>query len=156
MYLDRDLELCAQYHIDKHCNKLILECAQCLCTAHWETGGTAPYRKTHINHPTSVWCRTSLPNYRWAVQYGFELCKEFEYRFKKTHKTKNVLNWLRDNEPNIPDIGFTNFYQAMPDKYRKPDPIEAYRLYYRSDKKTDKNGKNMLVYTGRKIPDFML
>lgn len=156
MYLDRNLEICAKYHIDKHCNKLIVECAQCLSSAHWETGGWAPYRKTHVNHPTNVWCRTSVSNYRWAVDYGFALCNEFTYRFNKIHKTESVLKWLKNNEPNIPDLGLTEFYQAMPDKYKQHDPVEAYRHYYKFDKKTDKNGKDMCKYTKREIPFFML
>ena len=31
-YLDEDLDKCAEYHVDKHVNKMILEAAQILCT----------------------------------------------------------------------------------------------------------------------------
>lgn len=31
-YLDKDLEKCAQYHVDKHVSKMILESAQIICT----------------------------------------------------------------------------------------------------------------------------
>jgi len=31
-YLDEDLEKCAQYHVDKHVSKMILEAAQIICT----------------------------------------------------------------------------------------------------------------------------
>jgi hypothetical protein len=34
-YLDKDLDKCAEYHVDKHVNKMILEAAQLLCTAIW-------------------------------------------------------------------------------------------------------------------------
>ena len=34
-YLDEDLDKCAEYHVDKHVNKMILEAAQLLCTAIW-------------------------------------------------------------------------------------------------------------------------
>ena len=34
-YLDKDLDKCAEYHVDKHVNKMILEAAQPLCTAIW-------------------------------------------------------------------------------------------------------------------------
>ena len=34
-YLDNDLDKCAEYHVDKHVNKMILEAAQLLCTAIW-------------------------------------------------------------------------------------------------------------------------
>ena len=31
-YLDEDLDKCAEYHVDNHVNKMILEAAQLLCT----------------------------------------------------------------------------------------------------------------------------
>lgn len=34
-YLDEDLDLCAQYHVDKHVTKMQLEAAQLLCTNLW-------------------------------------------------------------------------------------------------------------------------
>lgn len=34
-YLDEDLDKCAEAHVDKHVNKMILEAAQLLCTAIW-------------------------------------------------------------------------------------------------------------------------
>lgn len=34
-YLDKNLDKCAEYHVDKHVNKMILEAAQLLCTAIW-------------------------------------------------------------------------------------------------------------------------
>ena len=33
--LDRDPEVAARYHCDKHVCKMILEAGQMLCTAHW-------------------------------------------------------------------------------------------------------------------------
>jgi len=32
--LDEDIDKCAEYHVDKHVVKMILESAQLLCTAH--------------------------------------------------------------------------------------------------------------------------
>jgi hypothetical protein len=34
-YLDEDLDKCAEYHVDKHVVKMILEAAQLLCTTMW-------------------------------------------------------------------------------------------------------------------------
>ena len=64
-YLDENHETCAQYHCDKHVIKMILETAQLLCCVHWVSGVEAPYKKTHVNHPSSVWARESLTNYKW-------------------------------------------------------------------------------------------
>ena len=34
-YLDKNLDKCAEYHVDKHIVKMPLEVAQLLCTAIW-------------------------------------------------------------------------------------------------------------------------
>ena len=34
-YLDSDLDKCAEYHVDRHVNKMILEAAQLICTNLW-------------------------------------------------------------------------------------------------------------------------
>jgi hypothetical protein len=46
-YLHRDVWQCAKMHCDVHVNKMILESAQLLSTAHHELGSTAPYKTTH-------------------------------------------------------------------------------------------------------------
>ena len=48
---------------------------------------------------------------------------------------KNYLEWCLDNKPNIPDKDFTQPPKAMPDEYKKADPIEGYREYYKKEKK---------------------
>ena len=63
--LDYDVKKCAEYHVDKHVVKMILETAQLLCGAHWTTGGEAPYKLSHKNHPSAIWTRQDLNNYMW-------------------------------------------------------------------------------------------
>ena len=136
--LDSDLKLNAQYHADRHCVKMILEQVQLLTTTHHITKTdpkTIPYNKTHCNHPCSIWVRSSLSNYKWLLKSTKELCREYTYRYGKIHKCEGVLKWCEENLPNIPDKGFTPFAQAMPDEYKDPDPIKAYRAYYRGAKK---------------------
>ena len=133
--LDSDIKKCAQYHNNKHVVKMILESAQLLCTAHWELGGEAPYKKTHHNHPCGVWARQSKSNYMWLCKLGLQLCKEFEHRFHKKHKTKDVILWCLQNIPVFKDSEMTPFAQAMPDEFKSSDAIEAYRNYYMIDKR---------------------
>jgi hypothetical protein len=133
-YLDEDPKLCAQYHCDKHCVKMIVEQVQLLSTAHWMTGGEAPYKKTHINHPSNKWVRESLSNYVWLCDMTMELCKEYTYRYGKTHKTQQHLEWCIVNLPNIEDKGFTEIPQAMPDECKRENPIDGYRNYYNVEK----------------------
>ena len=140
--------ICAQYHADKHVVKMILETAQLLCTAIWLSGGNAPYKATHKNHPCAVWARKSKENWIWLHSLGLELCKEYTYRYGKTHKTQFVLEKLEC--PNLPDEKFTNPPQAMPDIFKHPDTIMAYKRYYLY-------GKSRLhSWKKREIPDWIL
>lgn len=130
--LDADPALAAKYHIDKHVIKMILESAQLLCTAHHVCGTTSliPYKKTHHNHPSALWCRASKQNYLWLVSLGMELCKEYTHRYGKIHKTQAVIQWASEHIPDLPDVGLTDFAQAMPDDCKNKDPVLAYRAYY--------------------------
>ena len=131
--LDRNPEVAAKYHCDKHM-KMIVESAQMLSTAHWQSGSQAPYKESHLNHPCSKWARESLSNYRWLQKLGMALCHEYTKRYWKIHATQEKLEWLGENEPDIADIGLTDFAQAMPEQYRDSDAVEAYRKYYLGDK----------------------
>jgi hypothetical protein len=136
-FLDEDVKKCAQYHVDKHVVKMILETAQLLCGVHHMTvhdtihdTGQVPYKLSHKNHPCSIWCRESLSNYLYLCELGLELCKEYTYRYGKRHKSQDVIEWCLINKPNIPDIEFTEPAKAMPDEYKVKSVVESYRNYY--------------------------
>ena len=135
--LDDDQKRAAQFHTDRHCVKMILETAQLLCSAHHMSNSKLdiPYRLSHKNHPCSIWTRTSLSNYLWLANLGIALSHEYTYRYGKTHKSSLVVKWALDNIPNIPDSELTPFAQAMPEKYKSNDAIQAYRNYYTGEKK---------------------
>ena len=129
-YLDKNPMKCAQYHNDKHVVKMILETAQLLCGSHWVTGGEAPYKLSHKNHPCSIWARKSLSNYLYLCELGLELCYEYTYRYGKRHKSQDVIEWCIVNKPGIADIGFTEPAKAMPDEYKVESVVQSYRNYY--------------------------
>ena len=133
-YINEDPIMAARELADDHIRKMQIECAQMCCVAHWVNGGTAPYKQSHTNHPSTKWTRESIQHYRWLISHGLEICNEFEKRYGKTHKTKDVLEWLRNNEPNILDNGFNKPPQCMPDQYKLEDTIEAYKNFYINDK----------------------
>ena len=133
-YLDENPKTAAIMLCDQHIRKMQIESAQMCCTAHWETGGEAPYKRAHKNHPSTIWTRQSIQHYRWLIVHGLEICNEFTKRYGKHHKTQDVLEWCRDNEPSIPDGGFTPPPQCMPDQYKMSDTIEAYKNFYIQDK----------------------
>lgn len=138
--LDLDPKTCAKYHCDKHVIKMVLESAQLLSTAHWVLNSDIKeqlYLPTHTKHPCSIWTSASLDNYKWLYNLFNELAKEYEFRYNKHHRTHFLLSDKLINPPsNIPDIGLTEFAQAMPDKYKDKDkdPVIAYRNYYIGEK----------------------
>ena len=91
-YLHPDPYEAAAYHYDKHKVKMILEAAQMLCTAHrmynldYECEDI-PYKKAHVNHPSTVWARQSGQNYYWLYHYMIALGDEYTKRYGKTHLT---------------------------------------------------------------------
>tara|TARA_R100000734_G_scaffold19153_1_gene18667 strand:+ start:2751 stop:3209 length:459 start_codon:yes stop_codon:yes gene_type:complete len=134
--LNEDPEIAAQELCDKHVVKMILETAQMLCSAFPQ--GEAPYKRTHYNHPCSVWTRKSLDNFNWLITHGLEMCYEYTRRYGKVHKSQAVIEWCELNKNSVvfPTKGLTTFAQAMPDQYKHKSAVEAYRRYYRTDKKS--------------------
>jgi hypothetical protein len=137
----------AQYMMDKHVSKILLEAVQMLCSAKRVLDPTDEvndriYKLAHKNHPVTIWCRTSRENFVWVLDLIEELHSEWKYRYghpeTKFHKAYLVSLILRENIPNEEKFvvqGLTPFAQAMPDKYKSEDAVEAYRNYYMSEEK---------------------
>lgn len=156
-FLSFNPRLAAEHHCDKHVVKMILETAQLLYSAHWVTDPTRllpdAYKLAHKNHPCAIWTRESLDNYKWLCELGYWLCQEYRFRYKnKTHKTESHLEWLRANPPAIPSIGITTIRLAMPDEYKRPNPVESYRTYYRENKLKI---RNIVKYSRRSPPEYL-
>jgi len=160
-YLDKNPQVCAQYHVDKHTTKMVLEYAQLLSTAHRVLDGVLTtglsqsgrkrqlyilnddldkilYSATHVNHPSAIWCRESAANYMWLAELLEECCKEYTYRYGKVHKVEasGLMQTLKNNFPkNISDKPFTEPTPAMPDDVKVPgDSIKSYHNYYLRNK----------------------
>lgn len=108
-FLDNDLDRCAEYHIDKHVSKMILEATQLLTTTVQVDKylGFVPrkltkeelgvindakrlepsidnrvftrYLPTHINNPCAIWTRSSLEHHWWVVCYVTALDSESQW-----------------------------------------------------------------------------
>ena len=133
-YLDRDPKTCASMHCDKHVVKMVLETAQLLCTTQWLCGSPAQYKATHKNHPSAVWARENISNYRWLCKLGLELCYEYTHRYGKIHKSQSIIEWCVNNEPTLPNGVFSDPPLAMPDHCKTSDSVESYRNYYIKEK----------------------
>jgi|TARA_B100001094_G_scaffold256058_1_gene255169 hypothetical protein len=135
--------------LDKHVVKMPLETAQMLCAAYPD--GIAPYKKTHYNHPSTVWARTCIENFNWLVEHGIALCQEYTHRYERRHKCQDVIEWCRDNPPNLFTLGGkTAFAVAISsDQQCRSIPnfdslsvVDMYRAYYLYDKAYMASWKN--------------
>lgn len=176
-YLHNDPKTCAEFHVDKHCVKMILEYAQLLSTAHrvldgnestvlsasgrkkkvWalrDSRDSVLYSATHINHPSAVWVRKSAHNYTWLHSLLVELCKEYTHRYGKFHKVeRDGLLWeLAKTPDNIyHDVFFSEPTPAMPDEYKVAgDSIQSYKNYYLGDK------RRMFSWKNRSVPSWIV
>ena len=145
-FLDENPTLSAQYHVDKHVVKMILETAQLLCSVHHVTDQVTdqvPYKLSHKNHPCAVWARQSLSNYLYLCELGLELGKEYTHRYGKRHKSIDVINWCIINKPNLIENGdITEFALAMPDECKIGNSVESYREYYIKHKQSISSWKH--------------
>ena len=170
--IESDPELAAESMVDSHVVKMILESAQLLSTAHrvldgkeyidsssgrkikrWKLPDDREqhlYSATHINHPSSVWARTSDRNYYWLYKHFHALCKEYTYRYGKIHKCQEMYSWLCTPPKNIPIGYLTAITPVMPDEYKVPgNSVESYRNYYREGK------KHLHKWTKREAPEWI-
>jgi hypothetical protein len=138
----------AEYMMDKHVSKILLEAVQILCSAKRILDpddneiNVQIYKLAHKNHPVTIWCRKSKENFLWTLELIEELHNEWKYRYNhpntKTHKSYLVAQILKKHIPSddkFEENGLTPFALAMPDKYKTNDPVISYRNYYMSEEK---------------------
>lgn len=172
-YLHEDPRQCAQWMVDKHVVKMILETAQLLSTAHRildgveyvDTSGprkkkvyslnddrdTILYSATHINHPSAVWARSSVENYNWLVDHLFALSDEYTYRYGKYHLTMDKMALTIQSPPlNLKEWDMTPMPSCMDKQYIiGDDPIANYRNYYKYGK------ASMHTWKKREAPEWI-
>ena len=165
----------AQYLVDKHVVKMILESAQLLSTAHrvldgieyigysqsgrkakrWKLNDFRDdilYQATHIHHPSNVWVRESSDNYKWLWEHLVALCEEYSFRYDKDHKVmrEGLVNVLKTIPNNISRIGFNQPTPAMDERYIiSDDSVINYRNYYSFGK------SHLFSWKRRDKPDWL-
>ena len=139
----------AQYMMDKHVSKILLEAVQMLCSCKriLDPDDTICindkiYKLAHKNHPVTIWCRKSKANFVWVLDLIEELHKEWRFRYShpetKFHKSYLIALILKENIPSnekFEEEGLTPFALAMPQQYKTDDPVLSYRNYYMSEEK---------------------
>lgn len=152
-YLDPDPVKCAEYHCDSHAVKMIVEYCQLLSTAHHLTGSKLENlcKPTHANHPSAIWVREGVENYKWLHSLLESLCKEYTHRYGRIHAYEsNGRVEALGTVPNLPEGG-TVLRMALPDQYKILGPVQAYRAFYCKEKFE----KGLLVWTNRGVPKFL-
>ena len=175
-YLNKNPDMAAVEHVDKHVVKMIVEYAQLLSTAKRMLDGIeytdysknnrkikryrlenpnhdkVIYKACHYNHPSAVWARASRMNYRWLYDLFVALCDEYTYRYGKKHSTDLKLRVLLAMAPkNIPDKPFTQPTPAMshyPDCIVEGDSLKSYHNYYIEAK------NSFAKWTKRSVPSW--
>lgn len=153
-YLDSNEKVCAQYHVDKHVVKMIVEYAQLLSTAHrvldghesvvnyilndksrkkkvWTLQDTKLneeiYKATHINHPSAKWARHCAMNYTWLMSMWLELLDEYTHRYGKHHSCERLIPYLCQLPKNISTAyQFSPPWRAMPDEFKMDKSMPNY------------------------------
>ncbi|MCK9575634.1 MAG: pyrimidine dimer DNA glycosylase/endonuclease V [Clostridia bacterium] len=128
--LDENKEKNAQYYVDRHVVKMILEYTLLLCGAFYYTDYIPSniYGLCYKNHPASKWVRESLQNWIWLKDMTDQLIREYEYRYNKTHKCKIIVQNMPI--PNLESKGLTPFPQIVPDDCKSDSVYIAYQNYY--------------------------
>lgn len=121
-YLDKDPEICAKYHCNKHVIKMMTEYAQILSTCHRILDGTKQlisndkrkkyiwlledeyideynnignkkcYIQAYINHPVNIWIRESSNHYKYVYELWKYIHREYTFRYKKFSLSFQLLN----------------------------------------------------------------
>ena len=171
-FLDENPVLAAQYQFDIHVNKMMIESAQLLSTAHHVLGVPIDYsniyKPTHRNHPMSKWVYENRDNYLWLLDHAVGLSNEFSFRRKTSHKTQLVIEYLVKNKIildylpviNSNQLQFFNYLitkppLCIPDEFKKDDVILSYRECYKKSKLKDKRGIPMNIFTRRHPPEWL-
>ena len=157
-FLDSDPIKAAQQYCDTHNSKIILEIAQCLCTALWVNGIEAPYKPTHKNHPVSKWTRNTRENWQWTLDHVKALLEEKIKRTNVGHKSYSVIESIKDIPIPFPSSGLEKFPVCIADdkkcrqdqRFTESDPVLCYKLYYIYDKAEIAKWKNS------EIPNWFL
>ncbi|RYF51626.1 MAG: hypothetical protein EOO38_02760 [Cytophagaceae bacterium] len=163
-YLSDNLEECAEFHIDRHVTKMILESAQLLCMALWSDKlfGYTPRALTPEEYaelktvmraePANMDERTFVPYKAGHHNHPCSIwLRESAEHFYYLHNLANELQreaWYRGYNTHksigvinslplpqsTPDHGFKPPYQAMPPELKTDDVLQDYRLFYMLDK----------------------
>ncbi len=98
-YSDPDPRRAARNLDSRRLVKMVLESAQLLSTSLSERGRPAPYRPTHRHHPCAVAVQFHRANYDWLLAHFRALCREYRFRYGRTHACERFLPVFEAGRP---------------------------------------------------------
>lgn len=148
--LDSDFSKNAEYHVDRHVNKMKVEQNQIVCSAlqlYYNysydsmplTVSGIPYKITHKNHPCVKWAGENIDNLIWIIYSTVQLCIEHTFRYgtyTNSHKVVDHLVSLLqlniNDKINIPKKFVLAIDKSLyNNKYVElGEAIDKYRQYY--------------------------
>lgn len=152
-FLHPDPEINARWHVDRHCPKMALEIAQILSNAIPED--SAPYKRSHVNHPMAIWVRESQENFNEAWEIGKAICKEYSFRYDRRTIIEDTLDKLKILEKSeFPKSGRTEpprcFGELSSQIPKTENVYEDYRNYMVLGK------QHIRKYKRREIPEWFV
>lgn len=140
-YVDKDPIRAADALCDKHVVKMVLESAQILSTAAHLRGLVREHRQpvykpTHVKHPCVLWATENGRAYLWLTRHALALASEYRYRYFKEHASLRVIDNCAGMQAMFGKdrMSWKEPPQCMPEKYKGPDAVKAYRQYYIKEK----------------------
>lgn len=132
-----DWEKSALSHDNMRVNKMIIESCQMLSTNAQIYGEETRYKKSFMNHPSTIWARESSANFRNLTFLARCLHDEFCRRYNKvSHGSKDVIDQMyslchsRTFNSKFPTNTETPLPLCMPDEYKSNDVVESYRNFF--------------------------
>jgi hypothetical protein len=104
------------------------------------------------NHPCTYWVRNDRYGYDYLINHLDALIKEYDLRFenKAYERERSILSYCKNNPINF--LTYTNMKipQAIKNYQHMDNPVEAYRNYYKQDK------REFAKWSVRKVPNWFL
>jgi hypothetical protein len=103
-----------------------------------------------------------MTNFVWTLNHLDSLYQERLYRFGKEHFSKDFIDWVWHNPPDLPHDSLTEhpqcFAVSFPQCIVPGDPVKGYQNYYNEGKREFNFGSKVVKasWTKREIPYFFI
>jgi hypothetical protein len=156
---DIDYTIAARNLDDRRLVKMVLETAQLLCSAlHLNNADVSiPYKLTHKNHPCTKWAAESEGNFNWLAYHGMALAEEYEYRYGRRHKCRDIIFFAFCFSHCLPEKPLQPFPNCTVNKVKGisfkhvENTVDAYKLYLSARWDTD---SKLPKWTKRTKPEW--